>query len=349
MGVTVGIFGRKLDATTGLGSSAIRSVGRMSAALALVVAAIASGAPPVHSQTSSFVDVDPDAFYAQDVEWLVNQGITTGIGPGLFGPELPVTRGQAVTFLFRYSGEPTGWPAHGFSDVGSSDFFNEAVKWAFLFGITSGVTPDLFAPGSSLTRGQLVTFLHRCAGVPEGSADPGFSDVSPTAFFAAAVAWAKAVGVTTGTTATTFSPDQTVTRGQIASFLKRLSDARGGAPCIGTPPDPALQPTVIGSAAPGTAEILVINAAPETLRFSMGGPTPTLEVLNPCPTCQTYLSIPPADACSRAGVVSKRVIVDPGRYRIAFEAVSGNTKPLFADWLLGSGVAYEFCVIIVES
>jgi len=43
------------------------------------------------------------------------------------------------------------------------------------------------------------------------------------------------------------------------------------------------------------------------------------------------------------------VTVDPGRYRIAFEAVSGNTKPLFADWLLGSGVAYEFCVIIVKS
>jgi hypothetical protein len=321
---------------------------RAGLAFCLVVAVMALGAAPAHGQTS-FTDVDPNAFYAQDVEWLVDQGITSGIGPGLFGPGLPVTRGQAVTFLFRYSGSPAGAPDHGFADVGPGDFFNEPVKWAFLFGITSGMTSDQFAPASSLTRGQMVTLLHACAGAPGGNPDPGFSDVGPTAFYSTAVAWAKAVGVTSGTSPTTFSPNQTVTRGQIATFLKRLSDGLGGIPCTGTPPDPAIQPTIIGSAPSGTAQVTIVNAAPETLRFSMGGPSPTLEVLDPCPTCQTYATTPPADACTRTGVVTKTVTIDPGRYRIAFEAVSGSAKPLFADWLLGSGYAYEFCVVIVQS
>ena len=331
--------------------SRVRGSGLVHAGLAfcLVVAVMALGVPPAHGQTSSFSDVDPNAYYAQDVEWLVSRGITTGIGPGLFGPDLPVTRGQAVTFLYRYSDSPTGAPGHGFTDVASGDFYNEAVKWAFLFGITSGTTSNLFAPGDALTRGQMATLLHRCAGVPTGSPDPGFTDVSPSAFYAAAVAWAKAVGVTTGTSATTFSPGQTVTRGQIASFLKRLSDALGGTPCVGTPPDPAIQPTIIGSAPSGTAQVQIINAAPEMLRFSMGGPTPTLEVLDSCPGCQKYVAPAPSDACTRDGVVAQTVTVDPGRYRIAFEAVTGNATPLFADWLLGDGIAYTFCVVIIQS
>lgn len=314
----------------------------------MVVGAMVLGVTPAQGQTT-FSDVDPNAYYAQDVEWLVSQGITTGIGPGLFGPELPVTRGQAVTFLFRYSGSPSGAPGHGFTDVGAGDFFNEPVKWAFLFGITSGITSNLFVPEDALTRGQMATLLYRCAGVPAGSPDPGFSDVGPSAFYAAAVAWAKAVGVTTGTTATTFSPDDTVTRGQIASFLKRLSDALGGVPCAGTPPDPAIQPTVTGSALSGTAQVTIINAAPETLRFSMGGPSPTLEVLDPCSTCQTYVGEPPADACTLSGVVTRTVTIEPGRYRVAFEALTGNANPLFADWLLGNGIAYQFCVVIIRS
>jgi len=322
---------------------------RAGLAFCVMAAFVTLGGAPAHGQTSSFTDVDPNAYYAQDVEWLVGRGITTGIGPGLFGPDLPVTRGQAVTFLFRYSGSPTGSPGHGFTDVGSGDFFNDAVKWAFLFGITSGTTSNLFTPGDPLTRGQMTTLLHRCAGVPAGSPDPGFSDVSPSAFYASAVAWAKAVGVTTGTSATTFSPNQTVTRGQIASFLKRLSDALGGASCVGTPPDPSIQPTVTGTAPSGTTQVLIINAAPEMLRFSMGGPTPTLEVLDSCPTCQKYVGTPPADACTRSGVVAKTVTIDPGRYRVAFEAVSGDAKPLFADWLLGSGIGYTFCVVVIQS
>lgn len=318
-------------------------------ALCVVVAMLAVPVAPASGQTTAFTDVDPNAFYAADVEWLVSRGITTGVGPGLFGPSLAVTRGQAATFLFNYSGKPTGSPPHGFSDVRPADYFNKAVEWAFLFGITAGVDQVTFAPNRPLTRSQMVTLLYRCAAASGVSPDPGFSDVSPSAFYATAVAWAKEALITAGTTATTFSPDQVVTRGQIASFLRRLSDALGGVPCVGTPPDPAIQPTAIGTTAAGSAVITIVNAAPEALRFSMGGPTPTLEVFGACPTCQVYAVAPPSDACTRADVVSKALTVDPGRYRIVFEPVSGNTKPLFAEWLLGSGITYEFCVVITET
>jgi hypothetical protein len=334
--------------TRGLRSMVSRRV-LIGLTLCVALVALSFPVPPAQGQTASFDDVDPSAFYAADVAWLVAQGITTGTGPRQFGPNVPVTRGQAVTFLFRYSDEPTGSPAHGFTDVGPADFYDKAVAWAFLFGITSGVDRSRFAAGNSLTRGQLVALLHRCAGVPAGSPAAGFADVSPAAFYAAAVAWAKAVGVTTGTSATTFSPDQTVTRGQIASFLKRLNDARGGAPCAGTPPELALQPMVVGTASPGTAEITILNASPEATRLSMGGPTPTVTVFDACPTCQKYSSTPPADACTRVGVVSQKLTIVPGRYRIAFEAVTGNASPLFGDWLLGDGFAYEFCVIITTT
>lgn len=318
--------------------------------LAGLLAGLLVGAiPPVLGQTTSFDDVDPTAFYAQDVEWLVARGITSGVAPRRFGPDLPVTRAQAVTFLYRYSGLPAGMPGHGFSDVQAADYYDIPVRWAFLYGITSGVTPSRFGPGEALTRAQLVTLLHRCAGLPAGSPDPGFTDVRPSDFYAGAVAWAKHAGVTTGTGPTTFSPTQTVTRGQIASFLNRLSEALGGSACSGVPPDPAIQPEVLGPAAGGAAEITIVNAAPEPLRFSMGGPTPTVTTLDACPTCQVYPSTPPPDACSRTGVVSKTMTVTAGRYRIAFEPVSGSTRPLFAEWMLGAGTVYGFCVVVVTS
>jgi hypothetical protein len=310
---------------------------------------LAGAVPPVLGQTPSFDDVDPAAFYAQDVEWLVARGITTGVAPRQFGPELPVTRGQAATFLYRYSGQPVGMPAHGFVDVSAGDYYDSAVRWAFLYGITSGVTSTQFGPGGVLNRSQLVTMLHRCAGTPGGSPDPGFTDVDPAAFYAEAVAWARQTGVTTGTGPTTFSPGQSVTRGQIASFMRRMSDTLGGGACIGVPPDPAIQPDVLGPAPTGTVEITILNAAPEPLRFSMGGPVPIVTTLDACPTCTVYSSSPPPGACDLDGVVSKTVTATPGRYRVVFEPLTGGTKPLFAEWLLEGGTAYGFCVVVVRS
>ena len=108
-----------------------------------------------------------------------------------------------------------------FYDVPNDAYFYEAVKWAVENGITTGVGNDLFAPEQPCTRAQIVTFLWRAAGSPEPKTASSFTDVSASAYYAKAVAWAVENGITNGMTETTFAPDATCTRGQSVTFLYR--------------------------------------------------------------------------------------------------------------------------------
>ena len=109
-----------------------------------------------------------------------------------------------------------------FVDVSESAYYYDAVGWAVDNGITKGTSATLFSPGDPCTRAQMVTFLWRAAGSPEPEGDRNpFTDVSPTAYYYDAVLWAVEQGITKGTSATTFSPTDTVTRGQTVTFLWR--------------------------------------------------------------------------------------------------------------------------------
>ena len=108
-----------------------------------------------------------------------------------------------------------------FYDVPNNAYFYEAVKWAVKNGITTGVGNDLFAPEQPCTRAQIVTFLWRAAGSPEPKTASSFTDVSASAYYAKAVAWAVENGITNGMTETTFAPNATCTRGQSVTFLYR--------------------------------------------------------------------------------------------------------------------------------
>ncbi len=110
-----------------------------------------------------------------------------------------------------------------FDDVrDENEYYFDPVYWAYDSGITTGTTPTTFEPDGYCTRGQTVTFLWRAAGCPEpASAECPFTDVDESAFYYKAVLWAAENGVTTGTTATTFEPDATVTRAQTVTFLWR--------------------------------------------------------------------------------------------------------------------------------
>ena len=108
-----------------------------------------------------------------------------------------------------------------FSDVSTSAYYYEAVKWAQEKGITGGIGNGLFGPNQPCTRAQIVTFLWRAAGSPEPKTMSSFSDVSADSYYAKAVAWAVENGITVGTSSTTFSPDDTCTRAQSVTFLFR--------------------------------------------------------------------------------------------------------------------------------
>ena len=174
-----------------------------------------------NSMLNFFYDVPNNAYFYEAVKWAVKNGITTGVGNNLFAPEQPCTRAQIVTFLWRAAGspEPKG-AASGMSDVVSGSYYEKAVAWAIENGITTGTTTSTFSPDATCTRAQAVTFLARALKAKAASAAE-FSDVPTDSYFADAVAWAAANGVTEGIGGGLFGSDNDCTRGQIVTFLYR--------------------------------------------------------------------------------------------------------------------------------
>ena len=174
-----------------------------------------------NSMLNFFYDVPNGAYFYEAVKWAVKNGITTGVGNDLFAPEQPCTRAQIVTFLWRAAGspEPKG-AASGMTDVVSGGYYEKAVAWAIENGITTGTTTTTFSPDVTCTRAQAVTFLARALKAKAASAAE-FSDVPTGSYFADAVAWAAANGVTEGIGGGLFGSDNDCTRGQIVTFLYR--------------------------------------------------------------------------------------------------------------------------------
>lgn len=162
----------------------------------------------IHYRTVGFADVPVGAYYADPVLWAVGKGITAGTSLTTFSPNQNCTVAQILTFLWRANGSPDPSAA-----VSSKDYYAKAVRWAVEKGIASNVTPN--AP---CTRSMAVEYIWKAAGSPSAKA-ARFTDVPAGATYANAVAWAVAQGVTNGTSATTFSPDNVCTRGQIVTFL----------------------------------------------------------------------------------------------------------------------------------
>ena len=113
-----------------------------------------------------------------------------------------------------------------FTDVPADAYYADAVSWAIANGITTGTGEDTFSPNAPCTRAQVVTFLWRAMGSPEPSGYSSFSDVSAGSYYSKAVRWALEKGITSGTSATTFSPNAVCTRAEVVTFLMRALDGR---------------------------------------------------------------------------------------------------------------------------
>ena len=176
------------------------------------------------SASLPFTDVADDAYYADAVVWAVAKNITSGATATTFAPNASCTRGQMVTFLWRANGSPEPKStATSFTDVKSGAYYEKAVAWAVENNVTTGTSAATFSPDATVTRAQAVTFQWRAAGAPASEGTNAFTDVSASAFYAPAVQWAVNAGVTTGTSATTFSPNSSCLRAQIVSFLYRAA------------------------------------------------------------------------------------------------------------------------------
>ena len=117
-----------------------------------------------------------------------------------------------------------------FCDISNGTYSSEAVDWMVTEEITTGINAFQFGPDLLLDHAQMITFLWRQEGEPTGCADHGFIDVPGDSLYELAAAWAKAEGITRGTSLTTFSPAENVTRGQLVTLLWRRSGKPGGWP-----------------------------------------------------------------------------------------------------------------------
>ena len=124
----------------------------------------AAGSPKPAGTTNPFTDVDTNAYYYDAVLWAVENGITNGTGTNTFSPDLPCTRAQMATFLWRAAGSPEPVSTTSlFTDVPADAYYYDAVLWAAENGITSGNGANTYGPDAACTRAQMVTFLWRNA------------------------------------------------------------------------------------------------------------------------------------------------------------------------------------------
>ena len=179
-----------------------------------------TASPILEEGALPFTDVAEDAYYYDAVQWAVHNYITTGTTATTFSPYSTCTRAQIIAFLWRAAENSTLYVTEWIDDVDAGDWFFSAVRWA----VQEGMIPNSgkFYPYKPCTRAATVEFMWKAAGSPSYDVSKlPFTDVKASASYAQAVAWALDKGVTTGTTATTFSPTATCTRAQIATFLYR--------------------------------------------------------------------------------------------------------------------------------
>ena len=178
--------------------------------------------------SAQFVDMPSTPEVHAAIDYMVGRGYMNGMSQTIFGPHVDLNRAMMVTILHRIAGSPAVEGTPAFTDVPADTFYTAPVVWAVANGITNGVSASLFAPGKSLTRQELVTFLYRFAGymdydrtaTTDLSTYTDAEDLQPYAV--EAFQWAVANGIIKGTTATTLSPEATTTRAQVSLMVYRL-------------------------------------------------------------------------------------------------------------------------------
>lgn len=171
-----------------------------------------------------FTDVTT-TWQREPVAWLVGNGITTGVSATSFDPEGSVTRAQAATLIWRLAGSPVpASDAPTFGDVSPDAYYADAVRWMARYGVTTGTGGGLFSPDTPATRAEFVTFLWRLVDEPITNGEMPFGDLTAT-WQVSSVRWAAVAEITTGTSASTFGPDNSVTRGEAAALLARFASA----------------------------------------------------------------------------------------------------------------------------
>ena len=175
-------------------------------------------------EDTGFSDVAADAWYADAVTYVRDNGLMSGTSDKTFTPGGTMTRGMLVTTLYRMAGSPSlenedlGYP---FADVPGDAWYADGVYWARLAGVVGGYSEDQFGPDDPVTREQIAAILWRYAGSPAAESGTDFADEgSISAYAAQAVDWARANGIVNGVEDNRFLPQSSATRAQVATILR---------------------------------------------------------------------------------------------------------------------------------
>ena len=192
--------------------------------LALILALSLSVTAYAAVEDTGFSDVAADAWYADAVTYVRDNGLMSGTSDTTFTPGGTMTRGMLVTTLYRMAGSPSlenedlGYP---FADVPGDAWYADGVYWARLAGVVGGYSEDQFGPDDPVTREQIAVILWRYAGSPAAESGTDFADEgSISAYAAQAVDWARANGIVNGVEDNRFLPQSSATRAQVATILR---------------------------------------------------------------------------------------------------------------------------------
>ena len=180
---------------------------------------------PATDVSDLFIDIAPNAWYKDAVQYAYDNGLMTGVSANEFAPEATTTRAMIVSMLARLEGVESAESA-GFTDVAANDWYATAVNWAAASGITSGTGDGNFSPNTAITREQLAAILMNYAAYKgedvSARADlEGYTD-QPSTWAQEAISWSVAEGLLTGVTADTLQPQGAATRAQVAAILQRF-------------------------------------------------------------------------------------------------------------------------------
>ena len=172
-----------------------------------------------------FIDIAPDAWYKDAVQYAYDNGLMTGTSANEFAPEQTTTRAMIVSILARLEGVTTAQAA-GFTDVDDNDWYATAVNWAANVGVVNGYEDNTFRPNTAITREQLAAILMNYAAYKgedvSNRADLTSYTDQPSTWAEEAMSWAVAEGLISGVTADTLQPQGAATRAQVAAILQRF-------------------------------------------------------------------------------------------------------------------------------
>ena len=180
---------------------------------------------PATDVSDIFIDVAPNAWYKDAVEYAYDNGLMTGVSATEFAPEATMTRAMIVSMLARLE-NVTSAESAGFADVSDGDWYATAVNWAANVGVVNGYEDNTFRPNQPITREQLAAILMNYASY-KGEDVSARADLSnytdqPSAWATETVQWAVAEGLISGVTADQLQPQGNATRAQVAAILERF-------------------------------------------------------------------------------------------------------------------------------